>query len=135
MCYECFLINCSLESMNDHRENAIGAMTSLIDETLDHFLNDRHDCSRKFECCSIMFGALVKQLNSSSLFSPKPVAPFVGSNYRQFVQTIKSFKTPQWNCNCDCDYSYRSYSDCSFQVLFEHLRDTIDGLDIHKFVT
>lgn len=43
-----------------------------------------------------MYGALAKQIRSSHLLSPWPVAPFLGLSYTGLSVTIASFTSPSW---------------------------------------
>ncbi|KAH8693843.1 hypothetical protein BGW36DRAFT_463486 [Talaromyces proteolyticus] len=122
-----------LESMNDCRELCIDNIVILLHEKQDALLSGIQGCS--FECSSIMYGALTKQIQSNRLLSPRPVAPFLRLNYKQLVQSLLSFQSPQWSSQAystvspfhSCDYS-------SFESIFGQLNDSIDGLQLDSLI-
>lgn len=79
--------------MNDRREKAISDIIPLLRERRKAFLNDSQGCG--FECSSIMYGALSKQMRSNGLLSPWPAAPFSGLEYKLIVQRVLAFESPR----------------------------------------
>ncbi|PGH10466.1 hypothetical protein AJ80_07509 [Polytolypa hystricis UAMH7299] len=115
-----------LESMNYRRHEAINNIVLLLHEKCESLLSGRRGCC--FECGSIMYGALAKQMQSNALLSPKPVAPFMSLNYEQLVQKVLSFESPQWSCYT---HNYRDCLDSSFPSLLGELNHSIEGFDLH----
>lgn len=79
------------------------------------------------------------QMQSNDLLSPMPTAPFPGENYKQLVQKVSKFASPQWalwtsyhsidsTCRHNCPGS-------SFASLFGKLADSIEGLYLQSFVS
>ncbi|KAF7136974.1 hypothetical protein CNMCM5793_006678 [Aspergillus hiratsukae] len=125
-----------LESMNSHRQQAIDNIFLLLHNQHEAFLSGSRGCG--FECSSMMYGALTKQMQSNSLLSPGPVAPFLGLSYKQLVRKLLSFQSPQWY-GPSSRYSNHSprylhnCSDSSFASLFGTLNDDIEGLTLQTF--
>lgn len=119
--------DCSTEAMNKLRQENIDSVIRLLYDTRDQLLHAARGCS--FECGSIMYGALTKEMLSAGLLSPRPAAPFPGWSYKILVQQVLSFRVPRWYL------AYRSSEHVcpasSFRSLFGILNDTIRGLDLH----
>jgi hypothetical protein len=110
--------------MNDKRQEAIAGLAVQLDKTRDELQSGSKGCG--FECSSIMYGALTKEMHSNTLFSRRLAAPFPYLSYRSLVQKMLSFKSPEWygpyrsKYHHTCDYS-------TFTLLFGVLKDTIEG--------
>src|SRR5215469_795492 len=114
--------------MNKCREEAIQMVIVSLQKRRDAFLRGDRGCG--FECSAIMFGVLTKRMLSSALISPEPTAPFLGLKYKDLVNTVRSFKTPQWS------HPHRrhqhSCSDSSFRYWLG-TKDDVEGLDLDCF--
>ncbi|KAJ9294869.1 hypothetical protein DTO271G3_6431 [Paecilomyces variotii] len=129
-----------LEKIDSNRQQAISNVITLLQEKREALLSGNEGCG--FECSSIMYGALTKQMQSNGLLSPVPEAPFLSLNYEELVRKVLSFKSPQWY-DPDSEYSsyYSSYRHPSlhscphstFKSLFGVLKDTLGGLNLHDF--
>jgi hypothetical protein len=75
--------------MNDHRQSAIEGLFRLLHETRDDLLSGRRGCG--YECSSIMYGVLSKQMQSDALLSPRSAAPYPSLSYKSLVQRVSSF--------------------------------------------
>jgi hypothetical protein len=119
--------------MNEHRQSAIEGLFRLLHETRDELLSGRRGCG--YECSSIMYGALSKQMQSDALLSPRPAAPYPSLTYKSLVQRVSSFKSPQW---CGPSSHYARYQHrcpaSSFETLFGELKDIIEGLDLEDLI-
>lgn len=114
--------------MNIGREDAIQDILASLQKQRNDFLDDTRGCS--FECNSIMFGALTKQMRLSALLSPEPAAPFIGLRYQELVRKIRSFKTPYWSNSG----SYgRHYCRASGAFLPEAIKDNVTGLNLERY--
>ncbi|OKL63247.1 hypothetical protein UA08_01841 [Talaromyces atroroseus] len=120
-----------IAAMNKCREEAIAKLIDKLHQTLTDLLNDSRGCS--YECRSIMYGALTKQMQSNDLLSPRPVTPFPGVSYKQLVQKVSGFRSPQWVVGERSRY-YHSCLGSSFARLFGELSDSIEGLHLENFV-
>jgi hypothetical protein len=60
--------------MNRGRQEAIEKVFNILHEKHEALLDDK--LGYRFECSSIMYGALTKQVKSKALLSPRPFAPF-----------------------------------------------------------
>ncbi|PLN85061.1 hypothetical protein BDW42DRAFT_18673 [Aspergillus taichungensis] len=122
-----------IKSMNDRRQEAITNLVHRLHEKREELLSGSRGCG--YECSSIMYGALTKQMQLNALLCPKPEVPFVDLNYRSLVQRVSSFISPHW----DCDLSRHTQhwhlcDDSSFERIFGELSDTIEGLDLDGFI-
>lgn len=119
--------------MNECRQVAINNLIQFVHDTREALLRGIRGCG--FECSSIMYGALSKEMHSNDLLSPRPAAPFPDLNYKYLVWKVLSFASPRWK---DSSSGYSSYgsrnchncSDSSFASLFGQLNDAIEGLDL-----
>ncbi|PYI12642.1 hypothetical protein BO78DRAFT_402522 [Aspergillus sclerotiicarbonarius CBS 121057] len=125
--------NTVIESMNERRQEAIQNLVLLLHETRDALLTGHRGCD--FECSSIMYGALTKQMQSCNLLSPRPAAPFPNLKYKCLVQQVLSFKSPQWRTPSSYYYDHNC-SASSFTSLFEELDKSpaIKGLDLYSLI-
>lgn len=119
--------------MDDRRQGAIAGLVLRLHETREELLSSSRGCS--FECSSIMYGALTKQMQSSALLWPEPEVPFPNLNYSILVQRVLSFTSPEWY---GPSYQYSGYQhSClhsSFKSLFGGLNHTIEGLGLDSLV-
>ncbi|RAL16792.1 BTB/POZ domain-containing protein [Aspergillus homomorphus CBS 101889] len=123
-----------LRSMNDKRQGAIAGLIARLDETRDGLQDGSKGCG--FECSSIMYGALTKEMYLNNLLSLRPVAPFPDLSYRSLVQKVSSFRSPAWYSHKSYNPSYRhDCVDSTFELLIGVLEDTIEGLDLKDSVT
>ena len=119
--------------MNDKRQGAIGGLIFRLEETRDELQNGSKGCG--FECSSIMYGALTKQMHSNDLLSLRPVAPFPDLNYRSLMQKVLSFRSPVWYGPVSYYSNYRhSCRYSTFKLLFDVLEDTLEGHDLKDSV-
>jgi hypothetical protein len=83
------------DNMDYHRQHAIEQALRLVDKTQASLLRTDGECG--FECSSIMYGSLTKELHRTGLSSsPMRVAPFPGLSFIQLVQKISSIRSPTW---------------------------------------
>ncbi|KAB8212786.1 hypothetical protein BDV33DRAFT_197233 [Aspergillus novoparasiticus] len=98
-----------IDKMNMRRYDAITLILSSLAKLRDAFLDGSRGCT--FECSSLMFGALTKQMHSNGLLYPQPEAPFIGLNYKGLVETARAIKSPKWPSH------YRACESSSFSSL------------------
>ncbi|KAH7163499.1 hypothetical protein B0J13DRAFT_38090 [Dactylonectria estremocensis] len=86
-------------------------ITDLIDSTrqniLEQIINHIHDIMTKlcrkeagcdFGCRSMMLGALIQEMNSALLFSPRPSKPFPGLSVRSTIESLQALDSPDYFC-------------------------------------
>ncbi|KAL4871278.1 hypothetical protein BDV12DRAFT_183914 [Aspergillus spectabilis] len=73
-----------MSAMNDCRHEAINTLIHFLHEPRKALLSSKRGCS--FECGSIIYGALTKDMQSSDLLSLKHTTAFQGLNYEHLVQ-------------------------------------------------
>jgi len=121
--------------MEDRRHGEITDLILRIQNIRDQLQSDRKGCG--FECSSIMYGALTKQMHQNTLLSREPVAPFPGLRYGLLVQSVQSLKSPAW---CEPGHRYSGFSQrhtcaySTFKLLFGDLNNTIEGLDLYGLI-
>jgi hypothetical protein len=119
--------------MNERRQAAVNNLIQILHERREDLLSGIRGCG--FECSSIMYGALSKEMHSNDLLSPRPAAPFPNLNYKYLVWKVLSFASPQWRgpysgyASYGSNYPHNCY-DSSFTSLFGKLNDAIEGLDL-----
>jgi hypothetical protein len=126
----CFKTNLIIVTMNELREKAINDLIDLLDGTRQAFLRGTRGC--RFECSSIMYGALTIQ--SNDLLLSKPKWPFPNLSYKSLVQTIMAFRSPEWfdSASRYSNYGYNNKHNCpdaSFASVFGPLEEFIQGLE------
>lgn len=114
--------------MNLRRQEAIENVICQLYEKQDAFLYGTRGCC--FECSSIMYGALSKNMQSTGLLSPKPITPFLRMSYNQLVQKVSSFKSPTWY---QSSYRLHSCNDVHFLCLFPGL-EPLNGFDLPELI-
>lgn len=119
-------------SINERREKAIEDLIDLLDETRNAFLLGARGC--RFECRSIMYGALTIQ--SNDLLLPKPECPFPNLNYKSLVQRVMAFQSPAWY-DSPSRYSSdkHSYPEASFASIFGAREEFLEGLELNQFTS
>ncbi|CRG92731.1 hypothetical protein PISL3812_09797 [Talaromyces islandicus] len=125
-------------AMNKRREEVIDNLICRIHQTQKDFLNGSRGCI--YECRSIMYGALTKEMQSNDLLSPLPTSPFPGKNYQQLAQKVSKFKSPQWTAwtsrSSAFDSPYRhNCLNSTFATIFSGLNGTIEGLHLYSFIS
>ncbi|KAF4256283.1 hypothetical protein KXV25_003434 [Aspergillus fumigatus] len=75
-----------INAMNDRREEAINNLIQVLHDTREALLSGTRGCG--FECSSIMYGALSKEMRSNDLLPSRPAAPFANLNYASLVQKV-----------------------------------------------
>ncbi|PYH75518.1 hypothetical protein BO82DRAFT_359969 [Aspergillus uvarum CBS 121591] len=122
-----------IRSMNDKRQEAIAGLILRLEETRDELQNGSKGCG--FECSSIMYGALTREMHLNDLFWLRPVAPFPDLSYRSLVQKVLSFRSPVWYGPTSYRSNYRhNCVSSTFELLFGVLEDTIEGQDLNDSV-
>lgn len=89
--------------MNHQRQKHIDGIVLLLRNKLEALLGDKEGCS--FECRSMMYGALAKEMHSKNLLSPRPKPPFPGLSYQSLVNEVVSFQSPDW---FDSNYKWQT---------------------------
>ncbi|KUL89260.1 hypothetical protein ZTR_03716 [Talaromyces verruculosus] len=122
-------------SINRGRQEAIENIFNLLHEKHEALLDGKLGC--RFECSSIMYGALTKQMKSTALLAPRPFRPFRGLNYNQLVQKVRSFTSPEWYSQLSYYNKYvrHSCSNSSFESLLGKMDDSVNGLVLLDFIS
>ena len=120
--------------MDDRRQGAIAGLLLRLHVTREELLSGSQGCG--FECSSIMYGALTKEMQSNALIWPEPAVPFPNLNYSILVQRMLSFTSPEWyGLSYDRFNGYKhSCLHSSFKLLFAGLNHTIEGLALDSLV-
>ncbi|KAL3456036.1 hypothetical protein BJX64DRAFT_52791 [Aspergillus heterothallicus] len=118
--------------MTFNREDAIEDVLYRLYDTREGFLSGSCGCnySCNYECDSIMYGALTKEMRSANLLSPKPVAPYDKISYEGLVKKLKAFKSPSWYPS---GRRHHSCSTSNFSTIFQDINDGISGLEVSRY--
>ncbi|KAF2810992.1 uncharacterized protein BDZ99DRAFT_508368 [Mytilinidion resinicola] len=88
-----------VDRIDQARIHAIHALVSQLHSLLDEYHSADYSCPRNgysFECGSMLYGALTKQMESLELLAPQPVAPFSGMSLRELDSKMRNIKSPLW---------------------------------------
>ncbi|CEL06506.1 hypothetical protein ASPCAL09682 [Aspergillus calidoustus] len=104
--------------------------------TQEALLSGSRGCD--FECSSMMYGALTREMRSASLLSPRPAPPFDEISYKTLVKKILAFRSPSWTGWSSSAYlgygnSPHSCSTSNFNKIFSGMNDAIEGLKVSVY--
>jgi len=115
---------------------AVGTVISKLQDLLSEYLDPYYKCpsgSHSFECGSILYGALTKELNLAGLMVPYPVAPYPGLDVGELYSKLQHIKSPSWGypgkikSRHPCDLNQRVMGIANKVLCFP------DGLDLKDF--
>ncbi|KAF2175093.1 hypothetical protein K469DRAFT_611899, partial [Zopfia rhizophila CBS 207.26] len=72
-----------------------------LHDLLNEYRNTNYCClsgNYLFKCGSILYSALIKEINSLKLLVPYPAAPFSGTSFWEIYLKVHNIKSPMW-CN------------------------------------
>ncbi|KAJ5472026.1 hypothetical protein N7539_008595 [Penicillium diatomitis] len=115
--------------INRRREKAIKKLIDLIGDTRKQYLLGALGC--RFECRSIMYGALTIQ--SKDLLLPYRECPFPNVNYRSLLQRMTKFRTPEWYDSPSRYIDNHSCPGSFFASIFGALEGFLEGLELDQF--
>lgn len=119
------------------RIDTIGHVVSQLHDLLDEFRQINYQCPSgvsSFECGSMLYGALTKGMEASSLLSSFPTAPFAGMTFEELCTKIYGMRAPTWS-NSGHRRDYRHPCDLSTRLI-EIVDGTgagVVGLSLHAF--
>lgn len=80
----------------------------------------------KFECSSILLGALTIQMHAQGILDPEPEPPYPGYSIISIKEMLKNFENPKWK---EIKSSYAHY--CSLRYLVDkHVSFEVEGLEL-----
>ena len=93
-----------------------------------------YEAPSPFECSSVLLGALMKQMKTLGIMSPRPVAPFDGLSVNGLRKNMDGMKTPRWFTHRDATSPHSCTLDTTVcnEVLKISLR--VPGLKRSDFV-
>lgn len=112
--------------MNEGRQGAVGELVRYLSELSEKLLSRRRGCG--FECRSMMYGALQIHMRSIGLLSPTLESPYLGLSYRDTVEKLMHFRSPNWAG--DGDNGRHRCLDSIFRTLLGDLKFRIQGLEV-----
>ncbi|KAL4905062.1 hypothetical protein BDW74DRAFT_178072 [Aspergillus multicolor] len=126
-------------ALNKRRETRITSLFSRhLEGKREQLLAGKLGCG--FECSSIMYGALTKEMQAAYLLSVPLLGSFQGRSYRGIVGKIRAFRSPKWQNSWGTtpgSEAWNSHHKCpgsSFSVLFGDLKGGIKGLVLATFL-
>lgn len=119
------------------RIDTIALVVSQLHDLLDEFRQRDYECPsgvNSFECGSMLYGALTKEMEASGLLSPFPTAPFAGMTFEELRTKIHGMKAPTWsNGGHRRDYPH----PCDLRSIVIEIVDVagagVVGLSLHAF--
>jgi hypothetical protein len=118
------------------RCSAIELVLDKLYHTHEALLSGSRGCN--FECSSIMYGALTREMRSANLLSPSPAPPFDKISYKSLVKKILAFRSPSWASLSSSAYlGYgnlpHSCSTSNFNKIFGDMNDAIEDLQFSEY--
>jgi hypothetical protein len=101
------LLTHGLETLERKRQELIDRILSALHELATNLRDDKDGCS--FDCRSMLLGALIKQMHSRGLHSPRPIEPFLGFSFDSIVKSVSEMSSP------DSYHGQHSYDSCTLQ--------------------
>jgi hypothetical protein len=88
----------AIERIKEARIHVIGTLVARVHDLLEEYRSPNYRCPEgySFECGSILYGALSKQMKPAGLLEPYPVAPFSGLGFDETNSKLRDFKSPEW---------------------------------------
>ncbi|GLA09226.1 hypothetical protein AnigIFM60653_011305 [Aspergillus niger] len=83
-----------VEEINARRIKAIEGLMDHIYHVEDEYLSGKRGCS--FECSSMLYGALMKNMSVYGLSRSEFMAPFTHNSYTSLANLIDRFRQPRW---------------------------------------
>ncbi|KAL3441752.1 hypothetical protein BJX65DRAFT_288015 [Aspergillus insuetus] len=125
-----------INTMIHVRLSAIERVLDRLYQTHEALLSGSRGCD--FECSSIMYGALTREMRSANLLSPRPAPPYETISYKSLVKRILAFKSPSWAGWSSSAYlgygsSPHSCSTSNFNRIFGGMNDAIGGLQFSLY--
>ncbi|PLN85298.1 hypothetical protein BDW42DRAFT_2058 [Aspergillus taichungensis] len=81
-----------IDQINRTRSESISGMIREMNSRRDYFLTGARGCC--FECSSIMFGALTKNMHAIKLYPTQPGYPYTGMSRNELTRKVRSFAVP-----------------------------------------
>ena len=131
-------VNFRTDSIDQARIEAIGTVVSQLHNLLDKYRDVDYRCPSgfySFECGSILYGALTKEMDSSGLLVPYPVAPFPGMSFCELYSKVQDIKSPMW-CSPGTG-RYKSQHSCNLNEkvmeVANRVMSGVNGLELKEF--
>ncbi|RDK46716.1 hypothetical protein M752DRAFT_305970 [Aspergillus phoenicis ATCC 13157] len=83
-----------VEEINARRIKAIEGLMDHIYHVEDEYLSGKRGCS--FECSSMLYGTLMKNMSVYGLSRSEFMAPFTHNSYTSLANLIDRFRQPRW---------------------------------------
>jgi len=121
--------------INQTKEESVNDVITLLHNLLIYLRDTRNICS--FECSSILFGALTKEMRALHLFNTTPLLSF---SFAEIVSHARNMRSPEWITTRRDRYydQYYETHSCSISSYIDpvlnDLESTLTGLnleDIH----
>jgi hypothetical protein len=119
--------DCPLDKIDQARLQAIVTVVSRLRDLLDENGNPSYQCPHSchsFECGSILYGALSRQMRSAGLPTDPPTALCYGLGFWETYTKLQDIKSPVW-------YDLRNHGLKSKRLLNPHpcsLRERVDNI-------
>lgn len=130
--------NIPIERIDQARVQAIGTLVARLHDLLEEYRNPNYLCpngGHSFECGSILYGALAREMELAGLLAPYPVAPFSGLSFGEIHLKLQHFRSPSW-CYPDRYKTAKSHP-CNLRgrvtKIAEEAIHPANGLDLKDF--
>lgn len=127
-----------VDSIDQARIEAIGTIISQLHGLLDEYRSTDYCCpsgNYSFECGSILYGALTKEMDSLGLLVPYQVAPFPAMSFSEIYSKVHNVKSPMWSN--PGSGRYRSQHSCNLNEKVTEIANSVmygvNGLKLKDF--
>ena len=120
------------EGIDSQRQDAIGRIIAQLHEILASLAEGQNSCS--FECDSIRLGALVKQMHTRTLYSPRPETPFRGYCVLQTARHVREFKDPKWNPPHVHGWTSKCKLSSKIKIMVDSVTQNVKGLVLKDYL-
>lgn len=113
----------------------MGTIFSQLQVLLQEFRSPLYQCPRgdSFECGSILYGALTKEMELQGLL-PIPIAPYSGLSFSELYTKMQRIRSPRW---CRPDKHKRGPHPCDLGAKVMEIVEPVtllpNGLELKDF--
>lgn len=132
------MTNSTIDKIEQVRVQGIDAIVAQLHDLLGEYGNPNYSCpsgNYSFECGSILFGALTREMQSAGLLVHNFMPSFSNTNLWEVVSKVQGFRSPSW-CYPG-NYRTRSRHPCSLEERVTNIVNSIigsdNGLDLEDF--
>ncbi|KAI0101463.1 hypothetical protein F4776DRAFT_658217 [Hypoxylon sp. NC0597] len=114
------------DKIEERRQNFLHQIFTHIYGTLELLCDGKAGC--RFECSSMLLGALTIQMHKKGILYSRLEPPYSGYSITSAMEMVRNFESPRWTTPGN---RYGSAHSCNLSGLFDqNLADTVEGLKL-----